>query len=94
MDAPDLPGLPGRDCRVTAPLGYIRFHGSNAEKWWDHDQAWERYDYLYSPQELREWLAPLKQIREEAGEVQVFFNNHYQGQAVRNAQLLMAFLAE
>ncbi len=33
-------------------LAYVRLHGRNAAKWWDHDEAEDRYDYLYSRGEL------------------------------------------
>ena len=32
---------------------YMRLHGRNAQKWWRHDRAEERYDYLYSALELK-----------------------------------------
>ncbi|HEX7828764.1 MAG TPA: DUF72 domain-containing protein, partial [Thermoanaerobaculia bacterium] len=37
---------------VTGPIGYARFHGRNYEKWFAHDESWERYNYLYSKREL------------------------------------------
>src|SRR5438876_9911671 len=33
---------------VTGPLAYVRFHGRNYEKWFAHEESWERYNYLYS----------------------------------------------
>ena len=32
---------------------YMRLHGRNAATWWKHDRAEDRYDYLYTPQELK-----------------------------------------
>ena len=34
-------------------LYYMRLHGRNADRWWRHDRAEDRYDYLYSSTELR-----------------------------------------
>ena len=43
---------------VTGPLAYVRLHGRNYEKWFAHNESWERYNYLYSPEELAEPLTP------------------------------------
>lgn len=34
VDEPDLPGLVPPIARRTGPIGYVRFHGRNREKWW------------------------------------------------------------
>jgi len=69
---------------------YIRFHGRNAAKWWHHEKAYERYDYLYSEAELMEWV---KKIRIEPEKPSVFFfNNHYKGQSVKNACMFSELL--
>ena len=34
---------------------YMRLHGRNAEKWWRHEKSEDRYDYLYSADELKEF---------------------------------------
>lgn len=34
VDEPDLPGLVPPIARRTGPIGYVRFHGRNKEKWW------------------------------------------------------------
>ncbi len=94
LDQPRLRDLPGVVCDSAAAPGYIRFHGRNHAQWWDHTDGWQRYDYLYSPAELREWVSRVKHLREMNQTVYVFFNNHYRGQAVKNAQMLTAFLVE
>jgi uncharacterized protein YecE (DUF72 family) len=68
----------------TASAAYVRFHGRNYAKWFAHGEAWERYDYLYSPQELEPWAARIRALAKE-GDVYVILNNHYRGQALRNA---------
>src|SRR5947209_15871083 len=56
VDEPGLKGLMPRVAVATSPIGYVRFHGRNAAKWWHHEHAFERYDYLYTEDELAEWV--------------------------------------
>ncbi len=71
---------------ATGPVAYVRFHGRNAAKWYAHEEAWERYDYTYSLDELREWMPKLRRLDAEAPLTLVYFNNHFRGQAVRGAR--------
>ena len=32
---------------------YLRLHGRNAAQWWSHDKSEDRYNYLYSAEELQ-----------------------------------------
>ena len=32
---------------------YMRLHGRNAAQWWKHDKSEDRYNYLYSADELK-----------------------------------------
>jgi uncharacterized protein YecE (DUF72 family) len=62
---------------LTHPLGYVRLHGRNAETWNIRGRsAAERFDYLYSNDELREWVEPLEELAEKAQELYVMFNNN------------------
>ena len=71
---------------VTAPLAYVRLHGRNKRDWFRKDAGRdERYDYLYTEEELAPWLERVKRMREKAKEILVITNNHFQGQAVVNA---------
>ena len=71
---------------VTSCVGYVRLHGRNWEDWFREDAGRdERYDYVYSEEELKPWLQKIEQIRKQADEVYVITNNHYRGQAVVNA---------
>ncbi|MEW6515818.1 MAG: DUF72 domain-containing protein [candidate division FCPU426 bacterium] len=93
VDEPDLKGLLPPTDHVTSPVGYVRFHGRNREKWFQKQaQPWERYDYLYQEEELREWVPRIRRIADQAGQTFVFFNNHWQSQAVTNAKQLAALL--
>ncbi len=73
----------GPSTELTAEPGYVRFHGRNLAKWFNHDEAWERYDYLYSEEELDPWVKQIEKMPAE--NVFVVMNNHFRGQAVVNA---------
>lgn len=92
VDEPSLKGLMPRSSFATARIAYVRFHGRNAAKWWKHEQAWERYDYLYTDSELAEWLPDIRQLDAETDITFVLFNNCHAGQAARNARTMQALL--
>ncbi len=94
VDMPRLRGLIPPIARVTGPVAYVRFHGRNAQKWWRHQEAWERYDYAYSDEELSEWVPKIHRLDQEASLTLVYANNHWQGKAVKTAQRLRELLEE
>ena len=95
VDQPELKGLlPSKIFITSEKLGYLRFHGRNKEKWWEYKESWERYDYLYNEEELKEWIGKIKELESQTDETFVFFNNHYQGKAVKNAKQLKMMLSE
>jgi uncharacterized protein YecE (DUF72 family) len=75
-------------------VGYVRFHGRNSAKWYNHKEPWERYDYTYSLNELREWVPRLRKLDAVAPQTLVYFNNHFVGQAVRAAQDMRQLLLD
>jgi uncharacterized protein YecE (DUF72 family) len=77
---------------VTSDIAYVRLHGRNYEKWFRHDEAWERYDYLYSSEELSPWVDRVQGMR--AREIFVITNNHFRGQAVVNALQIRSALGQ
>lgn len=86
--------LPPTDL-VTARVGYVRLHGRNAGDWFREDAGRDdRYNYLYSLEELDEWLRKIERIRARAREAYVITNNHYRGQAVVNAFELLDSLGQ
>lgn len=92
VDQPQLPSLLPPFAVATSPIAYVRLHGRNAEKWWHHQEAWERYDYSYSQSELAPWVPKIKELDEAAEHTFVFANNHWQGQAVDTARQLRMLL--
>jgi uncharacterized protein YecE (DUF72 family) len=81
--------------RATAPVGYIRLHGRRYDTWFSSDPAAapeERYNYLYSLQELEPWADRARSVAARAHTTFVITNNHFQGKAVVNALELIHLL--
>jgi uncharacterized protein YecE (DUF72 family) len=80
---------------ATSPVGYVRLHGRRYDTWFTDDATvptHERYNYLYSPEELAPWASRIRKVAEKACDVFVVTNNHYQGKAVVNALQLISIL--
>ena len=92
VDEPQLPNLLPPLAEATSKIGYIRFHGRNSAKWWQHEHAYERYDYSYTPQELSEWLPRIHKLDSTAEKTFIFANNHWRGQAVSTIRQLRVML--
>jgi uncharacterized protein YecE (DUF72 family) len=63
----------------------MRFHGRNAAEWWRHAAAEDRYNYLYSPEELGPFAKAAAAIGARVKKAYLFFNNHFAAQGVANA---------
>jgi uncharacterized protein YecE (DUF72 family) len=62
---------------TTSETAYVRFHGRNASTWNKRTgSAAERFDYLYSEEELEEWVGPLRELAGESESVFAMFNNN------------------
>lgn len=81
--------------RVTNPeLAVVRMHGQNRDGWERRGATVvERFNYLYSPEELTAWLPSVRRLAAEARSVHVVFNNCVRDYAVVNAKGLAALLA-
>jgi uncharacterized protein YecE (DUF72 family) len=67
-------------------FSYVRLHGRNYKNWFNEKAGRdERYNYLYSKNELEDWIARIKELGNKSNKVFVITNNHYQGQAMANA---------
>ena len=75
---------------ATADLAVVRFHG-HSDKWTSKD-IHEKFGYLYSTDELKEWVPKIKKLAAEATTTQVFTNNCYSDYAQRNATTLIELL--
>ncbi|MGD0122240.1 MAG: DUF72 domain-containing protein [Candidatus Limnocylindrales bacterium] len=79
---------------VTSPeLVVVRFHGRRVETWEASGiPVVERFRYLYSEEELAEWVPRIREAAEEAGEVHILMNNCYANYGSTNARELAAML--
>lgn len=67
---------------------YMRLHGRNAEQWWHHDAAEDRYDYLYSATELQPFAETADAASRLVNKLYLYLNNHFASKAVANAVIL------
>jgi len=93
VDEPAIPGLVPPIARVTSDVAYLRFHSRNKKKWFAGSDK-ERYDYLYTKEEMAEWLPKVKDMYSEAQSTYIFFNNCHAGSAAVNATEFKQMLAE
>lgn len=74
---------------ATSEIALIRMHGRNAARWERRtDSAGRRFEYLYSLDELAEWVPPILALAEHTREIHVVFTNGFLDNAVRNAREL------
>ncbi|HEY3765549.1 MAG TPA: DUF72 domain-containing protein [Gaiellales bacterium] len=102
----DAPRTDGRNLvptvvGATSDTAYLRLHGRNAATWNVRGRsAAERFDYLYSAEELGEWSAPLRELSSLSERTYVMFNNNGRSagpegpvaQAPTNAHMLREIL--
>jgi uncharacterized protein YecE (DUF72 family) len=80
---------------TTSTVGYVRLHGRNYQNWFrEKAPRDERYNYLYSLEQLEPWLVRIKEVAKQTRETYVITNNHFRGQAVVNAVEIKAALTE
>jgi uncharacterized protein YecE (DUF72 family) len=83
VDEPQIGDMMPPEARATGNTAYLRFHGRNAQSWWSNSA--DRYNYLYEPEELEEWVEKVEELEKTVWKLYAFFNNCHQGYAVRNA---------
>jgi uncharacterized protein YecE (DUF72 family) len=82
--------------RATSPVAYFRLHGRRYDTWFADDltvPSYERYNYLYTEEELDPWAKRIEHIAKAAKSTFVITNNHYLGKAVVNALQLIHLLS-
>lgn len=78
---------------ATSEIGYIRFHGRNYRDWFREGAGRDdRYNYLYSDEELEEWVDRVRDLEKQTKKNFLIYNNHYGGKAVVNALQMKAKL--
>jgi uncharacterized protein YecE (DUF72 family) len=73
---------------------YMRLHGRNAAQWWRHDRSEDRYNYLYSGDELKEFSEVAGAASELVKKSYLYTNNHFAAKSVVNAVMLKAQLGQ
>lgn len=73
---------------------YMRLHGRNAAAWWTHEKSEDRYNYLYSSDELQEFTETASAARRLVKKAYLFTNNHYSAKSVANAAMIKQQLGE
>jgi uncharacterized protein YecE (DUF72 family) len=95
VDAPPVSGLETVLDVTSDDLAVVRFHGRADDSWNPRGtSAAERFRYLYSLAELRDWVPRVRRLAADAEEVHLLLNNCYQDYGVRNAADLQHLLAE
>lgn len=95
IDLPPSSQHPPEDAPTFGPIGYLRLHGRNGKTWFQKGVGRDaRYDYLYSPEEVRDLVRVARRIASGADETFVVTNNHFSGKAVVNALEILAALRE
>lgn len=80
---------------ATSSLAYVRLHGRNADTWTARTAtAADRFNYLYSDDELAEWEPRVRELARAADEVHVLFNNNYRDVGIRNARQMTLLLSD
>ena len=73
---------------------YMRLHGRNAAQWWRHDKSEDRYNYLYSADELKEFTETASAVRRLVRKAYLYANNHFSAKSVANAAMIKQQLGE
>jgi uncharacterized protein YecE (DUF72 family) len=99
VDGPVDAGSVPRIAEVTAPTAVFRLHGRNVDGWTrqlrgEEPAVREKYDYLYTEDELRGLLPEIEDAAGEAVDVHVSFNNNNRDYPVRNARMLKRLLGQ
>lgn len=86
IDQPDIPNSLRKTSLVTNSTGYFRVHGRNLKNWFKKSGSpHEKYDYNYPKEELLELAEIIKKIGSQAQRTFVIANNHFRGNALKNA---------
>jgi uncharacterized protein YecE (DUF72 family) len=95
IDEPKFPSSIRQDFTPnTRQLMYIRLHGRNAAQWWEHDASEDRYNYVYSEEELKPIVEKIRGARTAVRKLYLFLNNHFSASAVADAAMVRHMLDE
>ena len=73
---------------------YLRLHGRNAAQWWTHEKSEDRYNYLYSADELKPFAEAAGEASRDVKKAYLYANNHFSAKSVANAAILKHHLGQ
>jgi uncharacterized protein YecE (DUF72 family) len=73
---------------------YMRLHGRNVADWWRPAKSEDRYNYLYSANELREFSETAGAAKQLVKKLYLYTNNHFSAKSVANATMIKQQLGE
>jgi uncharacterized protein YecE (DUF72 family) len=73
---------------------YMRLHGRNAGEWWRHRASEDRYNYLYSREELQPIVESAVAAREIVRKAYLYMNNHFAAKSAANAVMVKDMMGE
>jgi len=80
---------------ATTDIAYFRFHGRNKQNWLKKGvETALRYSYLYSDEELKEFVHSVQSTDKKAKVTYAMFNNCHGGFAMRNALRLKKLIRD
>jgi uncharacterized protein YecE (DUF72 family) len=97
VDAPETEhfmAMPGVDITSNPQLAYLRLHGRNAEGYISGKTVAERFEYLYSEQEIHGTLDRARQLAQKATKTHVVYNNNFSDYPLRNAATFQRLLQQ
>lgn len=92
IDQPQLGQAVKPSDEVTSNIGYVRLHGRRYDQWFEPEKSSDRYDYLYTAEELQGWKGKIESVAKKAEVTFVVANNHFQGKAPANALELRSMI--
>ena len=90
IDEPKFATSIRQPAEAVGEIFYFRAHGRNAKAWWNPKESWERYDYLYSRDEIKRHAERIRTAASTPGvkKAFAFYNNHSRANAPANAIML------
>jgi uncharacterized protein YecE (DUF72 family) len=73
---------------------YMRLHGRNAAQWWQHEKSEDRYNYLYTADELKEFTETADAAQALVKKLYLYTNNHFSAKSVANAAMIKRQLGQ
>jgi len=73
---------------------YLRLHGRNAAQWWKHDKSEDRYNYLYSGEELDPIVDAAEEASRDVKKAYLYANNHFSAKSVATAATIKQKLGQ